>query len=442
MSTAATAKDSEQELSKEDHEVISGVERALEGGIELKEWWEGIDRAEREGSESYRNKFKEAWVYNRPEDHSYGFFETADLKQGRTEIIGNVQEQLFHRPKAGSAEFVQSQVREFVLRYFMRISEYRTPQPEPEGTQWPAPLNYLNQYPKADDYQLQGFGYSQRYYKRRDSSEVGKFAESERLAILDLRDLRDHYDWVLVRNPIVDFAMSLRALGFKGPDLSLPIPTAANWLALSPDTITIDENPGRGLLARYGIGYAFMKDPGAPGMFAFGPGQLEPTAQTLTWEVHENGDVIVRMCFVSNAPDAILNVSINPLDWGLHGHRVVYRRAVLEVSQSVASPGQPASVFGPRVRPGLPLHCRCQHSHAGGSRPPVRDLPPGDEQDPAPHPLPPALQCRAGIPADLGDDSRLDRRSELAFLGRGGDQRLGTLFQQRPTRTSKKEPDT
>lgn len=325
MSTTTTAPsaperalvDEDVRLDEEDLKIIKGAPRALKAGVELKQWWEGVDAAN-----SYENRFDEALVHHRPEDKSFGFFETAQLGDGKkTEVIGNVQQQLFHRPKAGDAEFVKKQIREFVLRYFMRISDYRTPQPQPEGNAVKGPLKYLSWFPGAEDYKLQGFGYSQRYFKKRGSREVRKFEESKQSAILDLRDIDKNYEWTLIRNPIVDFSMNLRPLGVRGPDLTLPIPSAANWLVMSPDTITIDESKdespvANGVRARYGIGYSFMKDAGEPGMFAYGPGQLEPTVQTLIWEVRENGDVIVRMSFVSAAPTAILNFSANPLDWG------------------------------------------------------------------------------------------------------------------------------
>ncbi|MFT4639616.1 MAG: hypothetical protein ACI8T1_002941 [Verrucomicrobiales bacterium] len=299
------------ELSREDLDVVDGAERALIAAVELKRWWEQVDKAG-----SYQSKFKEAFVHLRPEDHSFGFFEEADLASGKTKVIGNVQQQLYHRPKSGTPKFVAEQIRAFVLHYFMRTSVYRTPQPQPEGETSSSALKHLSQFPSAEDYKLQGFGYEQRYYKERAASDVGKFIDENQKAIIDLNDLKANYEWVVIRNPIVDFQMNLRPLGVKGPDLALPVPWAANWLVMSPDTITIDDNPGDGLLGRYGIGYAFMKDPGKPGMFAYGPGQLEPALQTIVWEVHDNGDVTVRMCFVSGAPKAFLNVSANPLDWG------------------------------------------------------------------------------------------------------------------------------
>ena len=95
MSTTETCEN--VALDQEDLNVTDGAPGALEAGVELKRWWEEVD-----AKDSYEGKFKEAFVHNRPEDHSFGFFETAELKSGTTDVIGNVQQQLFHRPKAGT----------------------------------------------------------------------------------------------------------------------------------------------------------------------------------------------------------------------------------------------------------------------------------------------------------------------------------------------------
>ena len=120
----------------------------------------------------------------------------------------------------------------------------------------------------------------------------------------------------MVKNPIEDFGFDFAPLGANGPQLRVPV-KAANHLVLSRDTITIDEKDrGDGVLGRYGIGYGFIKDPGEPGVLAYGPGQLEPALQLITWEVHDTGEIYVRMTFVSRAPRALLNMSLNPLRWG------------------------------------------------------------------------------------------------------------------------------
>jgi hypothetical protein len=315
MSSTAEAIQHNHDLSDADLDLVHGAQRALDAGVELKRWWEAVESGSG-GQGIYKGKYKEARVYNRPEDHSFGFAEVAHLKDGDMKVIGNVQQQLYYRPKGEvDPHFIQQQIRAFVLRYFMRTSAYQTPQPEPEEPQLSKPLAYLSQIPGPCDFKLQGFGYSQRYYKRRGARAIGKFAPSEQSAIIDMETLQKEYDWILVRNPIVNFQMNIRPLGVRGPDLTLPIPDSVNWVVLSPATITIDENPGNGLLARYGIGYAFMRTPGIPGFFDYGPGQLEPTVQLLVWEVRDRGDVIVKMTFVSQAPTGLFNISPNPLAW-------------------------------------------------------------------------------------------------------------------------------
>jgi hypothetical protein len=298
------------DLSHEDREITAGAERALNSAVQLRTW---LNRKQVAGS--FEKKFKEAYVHTRPEDHSFGFFDTATIDGKKIKVIGNVQQQLFHRPKEPSPEFVKQQIRAFVLRYFMRVSVIRTPQPHVEERP-DSPFEFLSQFPNEDQYKLQGFGYFQKYFKCAASGETRRFKQADETRIIELESLGPVYDWVMIRNPIVGFQMNIRPLGINGPELNIPIPSAKNWIIMSPRTVTIEDEAAGECIGRYGIGYAFMRDPGAPGIFAYGPGQLEPTIQLITWEVMRNGDVITKMTFVSGAPSAILNVSANPLEWG------------------------------------------------------------------------------------------------------------------------------
>ncbi len=319
MSSRATAKKPEQSagsgpaLTDEDRTIIESAKRGLGYGVDLRTWWEEVDKAD-----SYTDRYTETFVFRRPDDTSFGFFEEAQIRTGKIPVIGDVQKMRFDRPKTGtSAEEMRKQVREYVLKYFMRVSDFREPQPVPETgkPELPAFLKPLSRCPSGE-YKKQGFGYSQMYYRLRDSGQEGRFSTQEQDAIIDLRRLEDEYEWIIVRNPIVDFGFNFAPLGVNGPQIKIPIP-AANHLILSRDTVTFDENPGGGLIGRYGIGYAFVRDPGKPGMFAYGPGQLEPALELLTWEVRESGAVDVKMTFVSSSPEALINVSVNPLQWGL-----------------------------------------------------------------------------------------------------------------------------
>jgi hypothetical protein len=234
---------------------------------------------------------------------------------------------------------MRAQVREFVLKYFMRISDYRAPQQvaESNNPKLPKALRLFSNCPR-DEYKAEGFGYSQRYCQLSEGGDEYRFPipdpQNENKivtqdAIIDLRELRGYknenetfgknYDWIIVKNPITDFGITVAPLGVNGPQLRLPIP-AANFRILSKDTITCEEyevgEREDGVIGRYGVGYAFVKDVGQPGIFDYGPGQLEPALQLLIWEVKNTGEVTVRMTFVSRAPDGIFNLSVNPLHWG------------------------------------------------------------------------------------------------------------------------------
>ncbi len=311
-------------LSSEDRQVIAAAPRALEAAVELRRWWERLDEAD-----AYADRYTETFVFRRPEDSSFGFFEQAELPSGKLPIIGNVQRMRYDRTKAGtSARAMQRQIKAFVLEYFMRVSDYRRPQPVPEPgqTALPGVLRYFDRRPSAE-YKAGGFGYGQLYYRLRESGEVGRFPRREaarrhdvelppRDAIIDLGELDGAYEWIVVKNPIEDFGFVFAPFGVRGPQLKIPV-KAANHLVLSRDTVTIDEEDrGDGILGRYGIGYGFIKDAGKPGILAYGPGQLEPALQLIVWEVHASGEVFVRMTFVSRAPEALLNISLNPMQWG------------------------------------------------------------------------------------------------------------------------------
>ncbi len=296
----------------EDQLIIFNAKRALASGVALKRWWEKIDTFD-----DYTDRYPESFVYHRPDDVSFGFFATARTSTSDFPVIGNVQEMFYDRPKDSSPQFIQRQIREFVMRYFMRVSDFRDPQPvsEPGHPKLPKLLQLISRCP-SDEFTTQGFGYSQRYYKLFANGEEARFPVENQDSIVDLRELFDEYAWIVIKNPIEDFKFDFQPLGVRGPRLTIPVP-AANFLVLSRDTITVEENPCNGILGRYGIGYAFMRDVGEPGLFAYGPGQLEPAFQLVIWEVLDTGEVRVRMTFVSHAPEGLINVSLNPLTWGV-----------------------------------------------------------------------------------------------------------------------------
>jgi hypothetical protein len=302
-------------LTEEERAVLNSVDHYLAAGLDLKQWW-----AHASATNSFAERFELGLSYNRP-DTGYGYFDQTRVA-GRTMLImGNMQGMLFDRPKlpsqrsAEGALAMQDQIREYVLHYFMRVSSFR----EPQGTMGPVHPElpfYLRPFSLCppDDPRRVGFGFSQHFYKRRDTGEVGRFPEEERFRIIDLRDIGEKYEWIVVRVRIYDFSFTYMPFGSTAPYLELPL-SEASYLVLTRDFITNIDNPAPGVLGRYGLGYAFIKNP-TPGLQAHGPGEFDAAIEIIDFEVYDDGQVRVEMPFVVNRPEKLINISLNPVNWG------------------------------------------------------------------------------------------------------------------------------
>jgi len=196
----------------------------------------------------------------------------------------------------------------------MRVSAFRQPAVcvQSRRPALPGYLEPLSWCPRPDVLR-QGFGFKQVLYKLRDSGEIGKFSEQEETAIVDLREIGSTYEWIVVRVRIFDFSFSFQPFGSSGPELSVPL-TEASYLVLSRDFIFNEDNPSLDCLGRYGLGYAFIRDP-TDGVIGYGPGQFRAAVEIINFEVSEHGEIRVRMIFVADRPERIANVSLNPVDW-------------------------------------------------------------------------------------------------------------------------------
>lgn len=301
-------------LTPDELELLDRVPAALDGGTELLHWWRRTDAAG-----SYSRTYPETYVFNRPEDTSFGFFDTAQLSAGPVAVSGNVQEMFYDEPKvarggrAGAAEWTVEQIREFVLHYFLRVSDFRPPQRTPESHE-PAPpgLGFMSRCPR-DPVERLGFGF-QQLYSRRPDGDWERFRDSRRDAVVDLRRVGSDFDTLVLRNPIYDFDFEFKPLGDEGPKLSLPL-REFNYLALSPDFVIDEERPEPGVLGRYGVGYAFVRKVERSAL-GYGPGELEPAFELIVWTVHESGRVTVRATFVAERPRAMLRLALDPFAWG------------------------------------------------------------------------------------------------------------------------------
>jgi hypothetical protein len=316
--TIKTSKEQETTvpLTMQDHAILDSVDRYLTAGLQLKQWWEQTDT-----SNAYAERFEEALTFNRP-DTSFGFFDHAPVGGQTIPVMGDVQDILYDQAKAPSeqtgetAQWVRDQIREFILHYFMRVSDFQQPQgTEEDGrSAMPAYLRPLSLCPPGDAQRV-GFGFSQLFYKLRESGRIGQFPSEERFAIVDLREIGEKYEWIVVKVRIFDFNLTYPPLGADAPQLVLPL-SEDSYLVLSHDCITNEDNPKPGVLGKYGLGYAFIKDP-TRNLVAYGPGQFDAAIELINFRVLEDGKIRVHMVFVANQPERILNLSLDPVGWGV-----------------------------------------------------------------------------------------------------------------------------
>jgi hypothetical protein len=302
-------------LTEEDLAITNSVDRYLASGLALKQWWD-----ETYPVNGFANRFPLERTFNQP-DSSFGFFDQVLLDHKSLPIMGNFQNMFYDQPRtptafeAQAAEWMRDQIREFVLRYFMRVSSFCQPEAcaDPDRPVPPLALRRLS-WCTEPTIQRQGFGFTQLYYKLRDG-QIGKFPSRIESAIVDLHDIGQKYEWIVVKVRIFDFAFSFKPFGPDTVELSLPL-DEWSYLVLSPDFILDDDNPGPGLIGAYGLGYAFIKNP-TTGLIAYGPGEFDAAFELINFRVRENGVVCVDMVFVANRPERITNITLDPVDWSL-----------------------------------------------------------------------------------------------------------------------------
>jgi hypothetical protein len=307
------------EASVEEEAVLESAERYLADGIALLRWWREADAAN-----SYQSRFDLERTFNRA-DSSFGFFDTLLLRNATFRLMGNVQELIYDNPRVptdwgvAAPAWIREQVRAFVLRYFMRVSDFRQPESAQnlEGLPRPSAPPGLDRFSWCDDRQVLriGFGFTQLFYKLRSSDTIGRFSTDESAAIVDLREIGPTYDWVILRVRIFDFSVRVRPLGERGPELVFTL-NEDSYLILSAELIVNRDDPEPGVLGEYGVAYAFIKSPQS-GLLAYGPGEFDAAVEEIRFTVLADGQIRVRMAFVANRPASIASVSLDPIDWAI-----------------------------------------------------------------------------------------------------------------------------
>ena len=310
-SIVAPAAATDSALTAEERVIVDRVEDFLARGLDLKRWW---DRQSVNGV--FEDRFELAFTYNRP-DVSYGFFDRAPVRGQELPVLGNYQTMFYDQPKSPatdrrqSARYLDAQVRQFVLRYFMHVSDFRDPQPFTEGDPSPPPFLRPLSWCTGRDVQKVGFGYEQVFYKRAGSGEIGKFPAADRHAIVDLREVGPTYEWIVLRVKIFDFNFVIRPFGGAAPSISVPL-DENSYLVVNRDFVLDQPGPRPADLGRYGFGYAFIKNP-VEGILGWGPGRFDAAMQTIHFRVLADGRVRVDMVFVANRPTSIANIPLNPV---------------------------------------------------------------------------------------------------------------------------------
>src|ERR1051326_5284096 len=113
---------------REDALVLPTVATYLSRGVELLKWWREV---ESKGGPEIQFPIERS--FNRP-TRSFGFYGEAPVEGRMMPVMGNVQEMFYDQTRAPeslnreSAEWMWEQIREFVMKYFMRVSSFRQPE--------------------------------------------------------------------------------------------------------------------------------------------------------------------------------------------------------------------------------------------------------------------------------------------------------------------------
>lgn len=312
-STTQTGAFSWAPLSAQDQAIVDLVEDALADGQALKQWWD------RTYPDRFAERFELERVFNRPVS-SFGFFDEVQLSRGPLKVMGNFQDMFYDRPRtptsqnAEAARWMRDQIREFVLRYFMRVSSFRQPEVYVESGRSALP-SYLQRLSWCTEPGIlrQGFGFTQCYCKSRETGQIGKFTADSEAAIIDLREIGKTYEWIVVKVRIFDFNFRFKPFGSNGPEVSVPL-AEESYLVLSRDFILNEDDPAPDCLGRFGLGYAFIRDP-AQTLIAYGPGQFKAAIEIINFDVGKDGGIRVSMIFVADRPERIANLSVDPVNW-------------------------------------------------------------------------------------------------------------------------------
>lgn len=296
-------------FTKEDRTIVGYAEQTLRDGVDLARWLD--DRPDRE---DFAEHFISVEEYESGGDN-FSFFDRVNLSGRTVPVMGIVQDMFYDRQKKASGEDILPQLREFVLRYFLRVSNLRQPCPASDPLCRDRPyLRPFDWRPLSGESRI-GFGFQQLYYKRHGGG-IGKFADEDKAAMIDLRELGTVYDWIVLKVEIFNFNLSYSPFGLGAPRMMYPL-KEETYLLLGPQFVRNRQMHAPGVLGEYGYGYSFM--PYAPGgpdeMLQYGPGHFAAAFQNVNFRIESTGEIRVRASFVVNRPEKVAKISIDPVAW-------------------------------------------------------------------------------------------------------------------------------
>jgi hypothetical protein len=312
----APSLDSRASGFERDGALIKTVPEYIEKGRDLLRWWR-----EQESTGGPKEKFRLARTFNQA-NRSYGFYGEAPVSGRVMPVMGNVQEMFYDQTRmpadrnAQTAQWSSEQMREFALKYWMRISSFRQPETYVDSaTPVPPPALARLSWCPAPRASKVGFGFTQLAYQPSGGGNVRVFPTYDQTAIVDQRKVGSIYDWILLKVRIFDFNLNIQPLGDDGPGLVFAL-NEESHLAVHRDFVNDRPSPLPGVLGDYGIGYSFVKNT-SPGPFGYGPGEFDAALELINFRVYETGYISVRMVFISNRPKQVTNVVVNPVNLGL-----------------------------------------------------------------------------------------------------------------------------
>jgi hypothetical protein len=284
------------------------IERALLHGAALREWWQTTEQRN-----SYRTSFTLATTFNKP-DRAIGFFDECAIGNHRVPVMGVVQEMRFEEGRGTPDPQWMQEFREFVLKYFLRVTDYREPQPfmpqRPTGSKdYEAGLSWCGR----EEDGRRGFGFAQHAFKLRGGAPE-RFPYRDRFTIVDLRDIAERFEWVALSVNVMDFKLAFSPFGSSGISVEVPVRASTN-IVIGPSFVVDQPGSADGVIAELGFGYSVVPSPSGGSPVAYGPGHFDFGYQQVIFRIHKSGEVRALLAFVANRPERILQVDVAPLSW-------------------------------------------------------------------------------------------------------------------------------